>query len=128
MVAKILQHKKQSTVPTDVSSTFIRPQEDWNGDAHDFWLGGRASSASTDTLLDADLWSLVRYTFSGSVVVTLPTPTASAAFRQGWTCVLRTASGTTLTLTPTGATINGASSITVPADRGAFIYSDGTNY
>lgn len=70
----------------------------------------RVVSGATDTILSTDCANGVNYTFAGSVAVTLPQATGSFA---GCGVDISAASGTTVTITPTTSTINGAATAVV---------------
>lgn len=62
---------------------------------------------------------------TGGSAVTLST---GATYGNGW-CVGFRATGTAVVITPTGpSTINGAASLTVPANQIVYVWSDGTNF
>jgi hypothetical protein len=89
----------------------------------------RTVASNSDTILSTDRVSDVRYTAaSGATAVTLP-QAGSAGFTNNITMVLTNAQGSgTVTVTPTTSTINGASTLAIPAGNYCFIYSDNSNY
>ena len=88
----------------------------------------RTATGTTDTLLATD--SIVIYTNTSAKTVTVPAISALTPGRRF--TVVNTAAGT-VTITPTGATINGAATFVTPAGtaagagRTSFV-NDGTNW
>lgn len=86
-----------------------------------------AQTGTTYTVSDSDRGKLVTFSNTSAVAVTLPTPT-STLFVNGWFCDVQNNNKGLVTITPTAATINGLSSISLLKGQGFRIASDGTNY
>jgi len=109
VTAKSIKHKFQSSVTDGTDATLVRPSN-WNDD-HDFWLGFRAVTSTTDTIVHADHFSLITYNNGSGVAVTLPAP-SGGNMPLGWKVTLRninSSGNVSFTLTG-GATINGSAS------------------
>ena len=127
MVAKSLRHKFVSAVADSTDTTLVRSQTCWNDD-HNFWLGNRSSTSTSDTLADTDHFATINYNSSSPVAVTLPAPTGST-FLVGWTVHLINQGSGAVTITPGGsATINAKASLVLAPGMAVAIFSDGTNY
>jgi hypothetical protein len=87
-----------------------------------------AQTGTTYTMVDGDRAKLVTFANAAAVAVTLPQAGASTAFQSGWFCDVLNAGSTTVTITPTTSTINGAATFILNRNQSARIYSDGTNY
>jgi hypothetical protein len=85
----------------------------------------RNVTGSTDTILSTDCANGVYYSYAGSVAVTLPQATSAFA-----TCGvdITASSATTVTVTPTTSTINGASSLLVNPSLWSQLVADSGNY
>lgn len=125
MTAKSLKHKFQSVVVDAGTAGEISPN-DWNDD-HDLRLGGRTVTAATDTIVTGDELSLIKYNSASAIAVALAAP-GGANFPSGWTTFLRNAGAGAVTITVTGATVNGAGTLVLNSGNGATLFSDGTNY
>lgn len=125
MTAKSLKHKFQSAVVDAGTAGEISPN-DWNDD-HDLRLGGRTVTITTDTIVTGDELSLIKYNNATGVAVALAAP-GGANFPAGWTTFLRNAGAGAVTITVTGATVNGGSTLILNTGNGATLFSDGTNY
>jgi len=125
MTAKSLRHKFQSGIADGADATLVRPSN-WNDD-HNFYLGQRNVSGTTDTIADGDNQTLVSYTNAGATTITLPAP-ASGNMALGWSVFIEIASATgSASFTFTGsATINGASSFPLRARDQLELISDGS--
>jgi len=99
------------------------------------WPGmpGRSVSGASDTILSTDRGSCVLYTNGGAVAVTVP-QAGTTNFANNFDFCVKSATTTTLTLTPTTSQIAGnngtlGSSLSVPASSTTYCYSwDGANY
>lgn len=88
-----------------------------------------AQTGITYTFLTGDYGAVVTFNNAGAVAVTLPTPTgATGNFAIGWNVYVRNIGAGTVTITPSGATINGAATLAVAQNQSIWIISDGTNY
>jgi Repeat of unknown function (DUF5907) len=125
MAAKSLRHKFVTAIADGGDTTLVRPSN-WDDD-HDLRLGGRTVTTTTDTIVTADELSLIKYNNATGVAVALAAP-GGANFPAGWTTFLRNAQAGDVTITVSGATINGASTLVVNSGNGATLFSDGTNY
>jgi hypothetical protein len=111
MTAMTLTHKFVSAIADGTDATLVRPSS-WN-DQHAFFYGYRTVTIATDTIANADHLSLIVYNGAGAIAASLPAPTAGN-FQLGWRCWLTNNAASPVTLTGTGgATINGATSITI---------------
>jgi hypothetical protein len=131
MVAKIIRHKFQSAIPDGGDATLVRPQTAWNGDAHDWRLGNRTVSSTTDAIVTTDELCLIKYTIGASnCAVSIAKPDANN-FTVGWTTYLKNkGTGTGIvTISPTGgATINGGAAAALRPGENGMLTSDGTNF
>jgi len=111
----------------------------WSGQATNDWqqvltasdIGGvRAVTGTTDTVLSTDFSKMVTYTNAGTIAVTLPQAGSGspAAFLSGWYVTIQNIGSTTVTITPTTSTINGAASLAILGGQFTTIFSNGTNY
>lgn len=111
----------------------------WSGQGTNDWqqvltasdIGGvRAVTGTTDTVLSTDFSKMVTYTNAGTIAVTLPQAGSGspAAFTSGWYVTIQNIGSTTVTITPTTSTINGAATLVLLSGQFAQINSDGTNY
>lgn len=111
----------------------------WSGQATNDWqqvltandIGGvRAVTGTTDTILSTDFSKLVTFTNAGTIAVTLPQAGSGspAAFTSGWYFTVQNIGSTTVTITPTTSTINGAASLAILGGQFTTIFSNGTNY
>jgi hypothetical protein len=85
-----------------------------------------AQTGTTYALTTNDYGKLVTFTNAAPVAVTLSSP-ATAGFTP-WNAYLANLGVGAVTITPSGATINGAASYTVADGNSVWIVSDGTNY
>jgi hypothetical protein len=123
MTAKALKHKFVSAIADIADATLIRPSN-WNDD-HDLWLGMRTVSATSDVITNADHLTFIRYTYSAAIAVSISAPSGSN-MPAGWTTKLKNTASSSLTLTGTGCTINGAASIVLTLGESLQLFSDGT--
>jgi hypothetical protein len=86
-----------------------------------------AQTGTTYTVLTTDDRKLVTFTNGSSIAVTLPQAN-STTFKAGFFFAAQNRGAGTVTITPTTSTIDGAASLALATDQGAFIFSDGTNY
>jgi hypothetical protein len=88
----------------------------------------RSATGTTDTVLATDAGRIVNYGNASDVAVTLPAATATG-FTAGFGFSANNAGTSgTVTITPTTSTINGAATLDIPAGKGCYIYTSGTNY
>ena len=85
-----------------------------------------AQTGTTYTIADADEDDLTTYNNAGSIAVTLACP-SGANFLNGWKNEQQQIGAGNPTITVSGCTINGGSTVVVPA-TGLELRSDGTNY
>lgn len=78
------------------------------------------------TFQASDYGALVTFDNVAAVAAAIPTPIGS--FGIGWNVFVRNKNAGTVTLTPVGALINGAASITVSQNQSVWVVSDGNNY
>ena len=89
----------------------------------------RSVSGNSDAILTGDREKNIRYTASSGATAVTIAQSGSAGFAAGFTFVMTNAQASGIvTLTPATSTINGASSLAIPAGNYAFVYSDGSNY
>jgi hypothetical protein len=128
MVAKLIRHKFQSAVADGTDATKVRPSN-WNGDAHDWRLGGRTYSTAggTDTIVAADEQSLIRYNCTSTPAVQI-----TGALPSGWMTFIRNVGPATAVVAPISGQINPGSgyvaNFILRVGEDAIIISDGTNY
>lgn len=92
------------------------------------FVAPKTISASSYVVLDSDRNSLLIFTNVGAVAVTLPQAGSGGSFVSGWKVDMQCLGCGGVTLTPTTSTINGTTSLSIPANVWAQIRSDGTNY
>lgn len=90
--------------------------------------GTRVVTGTTDALAQSDLGGAVTYSNAASIAASIAQAGASGAFLDGWSVWVKNTGAGTLTITPTTSTINGAATLVLPTNMGAFIWSDGANY
>ena len=128
MTAKSLLHHFQSAIADGTDTTLVRPSS-WNAD-HDFWLGYRTVTLTTDTIANTDHLSLITYNNGGPIAVSLPAPTTGppATMPLGWYTRIRNIGAGVVTITGTGgATINGNATQTVKQNETLDLHGTGTN-
>lgn len=86
-----------------------------------------AQTGTTYTVLRGDHGKLVTYSNSSAVAVTLP-QASSTGFGAGWYSWHQNIGSSTVTITPTTSTIDGASALTLFPGQGVLVMSNGTNY
>lgn len=96
---KSLVHKFVSAVADGADATVVRPSN-WNAD-HNFWLGTRAVTTTSDTIAHSDHLSLVTYNNASAIAVSLPAP-ASGNMPLGWKTTLKNIGAGVATVTGTG--------------------------
>jgi hypothetical protein len=90
--------------------------------------GTRAVTGTTDTLNNSDLGYVVTYSNAAAVAVSLAQASVSNLFTDGWAAWVQNLGAGAVTVTPATSTINGAATLVLAQNMGAFIWSDGTNY
>lgn len=90
-------------------------------------VGVNAQTGTTYTFANADSGLLVTFNNAAAVAVTLNHP-QSGQFANGWWVLVENLGAGTVTLTPSGSTIDGGSSLAVPTNQGVIVVSDGSNY
>jgi len=89
----------------------------------------RADTGTSYEVNMLDRFSLRTFSNASAVGVTLPTATsASGLYGPGVWFEFQNVGTATVTITPTTSTIDGASTLTLPAGYGVKVLSDGTNY
>jgi hypothetical protein len=66
--------------------------------------------------------------FNNAAPIAMSVPQAVGTFGIGFNVFVQNRGAGTLTITPTGSTIDGVASVTLDQDEGAWIVSDGANY
>lgn len=84
-----------------------------------------AQTGTTYTVQSTDCTKLLTFSNSSAVAVTLPQATGSFL---GCSFDVENLGVGTVTITPTTSTINGATTLAIPTNKGCSITSDGTNY
>jgi hypothetical protein len=130
VVQTSVTHNFQSGKTDGADTSLVRPS-DWNH-AHTIKLGHRdVVTTATDTLLDTDHLSLVRYDRGAGVTVTVPQPGTGVptVLNDGWVAFYRNqnASGNVLFNATAPSTINGGTSLTLLPGQSAIFFSDGSN-
>ena len=123
MAQKSLKHNFQSTTVDDPNVLLVRPQANWNAE-HQFYLGYRYVSGISDTLTSSDAWAGVTYSNSNAITSTLDSTTHTAGFVTFITYI----GASSVTITPTSGTINGAGSLILVTNSGVMLWCDGTDY
>lgn len=90
--------------------------------------GTRAVTGTSDTISNTDLGRAITYSNASAIAASLAQAGTSGLFLDGWTTEVKNTGAGTLTITPATSTINGASTLVLAQNLGAFIWSDGTNY
>lgn len=83
-----------------------------------------AQTGTTYTVQVTDYGQLITFNNGSAVAVTLGAASASFPF----SFYVQNKGAGTVTITPTSGTINGASNLAIPQNRGVFIVSDNTNW
>lgn len=91
-------------------------------------LGRNAQTGTSYTVLDSDRATVVTFSNTAAIAVTLPQAGASSSFIDGWWCWLKNISSGVVTVTPTTSTIDGAAIMVMPPGSSALLFSNGTNY
>lgn len=89
--------------------------------------GINAQTGTTYTVSVEDRNKLITFTNASTIAVTLP-QASTAGFSRDWKATFKNIGSTTVTITPTTSTIDGAASYALAANEAVEIYSDGTNY
>jgi hypothetical protein len=89
--------------------------------------GTRTVAGTSDTLASTDLGYVVTYGNAAAVAVSLA-QAGTASLYDGWATWVQNTGVGTVTITPATSTVNGASTLPLATNMGAFIWSDGTNY
>lgn len=84
-----------------------------------------AQTGTSYTFAPADYNQLVTFNNAGAVAVALPPATGRFAT---WKTYVRNIGAGTVTVTPTGSTINGNATLAIPQSGSVLIVSDGINY
>jgi hypothetical protein len=90
--------------------------------------GTRPVTGTSDTINNSDLGYVVTYSNAAAVAVSLAQASVSNLFIDGWAAWVQNLGVGTATITPATSTINGAATLVLAINMGAFIWSDGTNY
>jgi hypothetical protein len=90
--------------------------------------GTRPVTTTSDTIANTDFNRPITYNNASAIAVSLAQAGASSQFLDGWSTWLQNIGAGTVTITPATSTINGASTLVLAQNLGAFIWSDGTNY
>src|SRR5215831_7638143 len=124
-MAKSILHKFVSAVADGADATLVRPQSNWDAD-HDFWLGIRSVTGTTDTIAHSDHFSLITYNNAAAIAVTVPAP-SGGNMPSGWETRARNSGAGAVTFTGGGgATINGLASVTLNQNDALELFSNGT--
>jgi hypothetical protein len=86
-----------------------------------------AQTGTSYTILTTDSGKLDTFSNASAIAVTLPSATTSG-FGAGFSFDVQDVGASTVTITPTTSTINGAATLVLTANKGCSITSDGTNY
>jgi hypothetical protein len=101
---------------------FVQAAEDIGG------LGGtRSVTLTTDAIASTDRGRAIAYSNASAIAVSLA-QAGTAGFFDGWATWIKNTGAGAVTITPATSTINGAATLVLPTNIGAFIWSDGTNY
>jgi hypothetical protein len=87
-----------------------------------------AQTGTTYAFVDGDCSKLVTFTNGSSIAASLPQAGASSLFVAGWWMHVENRGAGTLTITPATSTIDGAATLVLGTNQGAYIGSDGSNY
>jgi hypothetical protein len=90
--------------------------------------GTRVVTGTTDVIMNSDQEYVVTYSNAGAIAASLAQAGTSGAFLDSWAVYVKNKGAGTLTITPATSTINGAATLVLATNQGAFIWSDGTNY
>jgi hypothetical protein len=89
--------------------------------------GTRSVAGTSDALAATDLGYVVTYSNAAAVAVSLA-QAGTASLYDGWATWVQNLGVGMVTITPATSTINGATTLPLATNMGAFIWSDGTNY
>ena len=123
-MAKSLAHKFVSAISDGADATLVRPSN-WNAD-HNFYLGYRTVTTTSDTIVDTDNWSLITYNSASAVAVTIAIP-SGGNMASGWNTTLKNIGAGAVTVTVTSGTVNGAGTLVLNQNDSAIWYSQGTS-
>jgi len=128
VTVKSLRHHFVSAISDGTDQTQVQPQTEWDDD-HDFWLGYRAVTGTSDTIAHADHFSVITYSNASAISAGIPAPSGNN-FPLGWRVRLRNLGPGAVTLSGTGgATINTATSVTINSGNTLDLHSTGAaNY
>ena len=98
-MTKTLKHKFNSAVADGADATLVRPSN-WNDD-HNFYWGVRSVTITSDTIVDADNFTLVTYNNAGAVGTNFPAPTGGL-MAPGWMTKFKNLGAGIVTVTGTG--------------------------
>lgn len=87
-----------------------------------------AQTSTSYTVSNSDQAKLVTFSSTAPVLVTLPQAGRSAQFTASWSADFQNLGSGTAIITPTGSSINGASSLSLANNQGVRVVSDGSNY
>lgn len=90
--------------------------------------GTRPVTGTTDVIMNSDQEYVVTYSNASAIAASLAQAGTSGAFLDSWAVYVKNKGAGTLTITPATSTINGATTLVLATNQGAFIWSDGTNY
>jgi hypothetical protein len=134
VVAKIIRHKFQSVIVDSGDTTIVRPQSNWDGDAHDLRLGGRSSTGSATDTIDttADELSLIKVNRGTATTLNIAAP-GGGFFPQGWMTFIRNIGAGLVTLTAPSAIINygfgtTTSALAIRQNEDVILISNGSTY
>lgn len=102
---------------------FVESAEDMDG-----FRVTRTVSGTSDTIANTDHGCAITYSNASAIAASLAQAGASSQFLDGWRTWVKNTGVGTLTITPATSTINGKTTLQLPTNFGAMIWSDGTNY
>lgn len=90
--------------------------------------GTRAVTGTSDVIAQNDLGRAITYSNASPIAASIAQAGASSLFLDGWSTEVKNTGAGALTVTPATSTINGAATLVLAQNLGAFIWSDGTNF
>jgi hypothetical protein len=85
-------------------------------------------TTTTEVINDSDRAGFITFNNGSAVAASIAQAGFGGNFAKGWWCKLYNKGAGTVTITPTGSTVNGGTTITLAQYASALLWSDGTNF
>lgn len=85
-------------------------------------------TGTTYAILDADCGKLLTLSNAGAVAASIAQAGTAGSFASGWFTHIENLGAGTVTITATASTIDGSSTLVIPANQGVVLFSNGANY